>query len=37
VSGKTVAQIYRQQDDYLLRYLESAQAADFVSLPNQRE
>jgi len=32
VRGKKVAQIYRQQDDYLLRYLDSAQPTDFVSL-----
>lgn len=32
VSGKTVAQLYRERDEYLLKYLPSADAVDFISL-----
>ncbi len=32
VSGRTVAQLYRERDEYLLTYLTSATPADFVSL-----
>ncbi|GAB3190403.1 type II toxin-antitoxin system HipA family toxin [Hydrogenophaga aquatica] len=32
VSGKTVAQLYRERDEYVLKYLPSAGPADFVSL-----
>lgn len=32
VSGKTVAQLYRERDEYLLKYLPSTGPADFVSL-----
>lgn len=32
VSGKTVAGLYRERDEYLLKYLPGVDAADFVSL-----
>lgn len=32
VSGKTVAQLYRERDEYVLKYLPDADPADFVSL-----
>jgi serine/threonine-protein kinase HipA len=32
VGGKTVAKLYRERDNYVLRYLPAAAAADFVSL-----
>ena len=32
VSGKTVAQLYRERDEYVLKYLPAADAADFISL-----
>lgn len=32
VSGKTVAQLYRERDEYLLKYLPGTDAADFISL-----
>ena len=32
VSGKHVAQLYRERDEYVLRYTADASAADFVSL-----
>ena len=32
VSGKTVAQLYRERDEYVLKYLPGADAADFISL-----
>jgi serine/threonine-protein kinase HipA len=32
VSGKTVAQLYRERDEYLLKYLPNATPVDFVSL-----
>ncbi len=32
VSGKTVAQLYRERDEYVLKYLLGADPADFVSL-----
>lgn len=32
VSGKTVAQLYRERDEYVLKYLPGAAPADFVSL-----
>lgn len=32
VSGKTVAQLYRERDEYLLKYLPGVDAANFVSL-----
>jgi serine/threonine-protein kinase HipA len=32
VRGKTVAQLYRERDDYALRYLAGTDASDFVSL-----
>ena len=32
VSGTTVAQLYRERDDYVLKYLPAATAQDFVSL-----
>lgn len=32
VSGKTVAQLYRERDEYVLKYLPGADVADFISL-----
>jgi serine/threonine-protein kinase HipA len=32
VSGKTVAQLYRERDEYVMRYLPDTNLADFVSL-----
>lgn len=32
VSGKTVAQLYRERDEYVLKYLPGTDAADFISL-----
>ncbi len=32
VCGKTVAQLYRERDEYVLKYLPDAERADFVSL-----
>ncbi|HPA91765.1 MAG TPA: type II toxin-antitoxin system HipA family toxin [Quisquiliibacterium sp.] len=32
VSGKTVARLYRERDEYVLKYLPDAEAGDFVSL-----
>jgi serine/threonine-protein kinase HipA len=32
VSGRTVARLYRERDEYILRYLPEAQPGDFVSL-----
>ncbi|WP_258232689.1 HipA N-terminal domain-containing protein [Pseudomonas brassicacearum] len=32
VSGKTVAKLYRERDEYVLKYLPGTAAADFVSL-----
>ena len=32
VRGKTVAQLYRDRDEYLLNYLPGTEADDFVSL-----
>lgn len=32
VSGKTVAQLYRERDEYVLKYLPGSDAADFISL-----
>lgn len=32
VSGRTVAQLYRERDEYLLKYLPGTDPADFVSL-----
>lgn len=32
VSGKTVAQLYRERDEYVLRYLPDTDPADFISL-----
>lgn len=32
VSGKTVAQLYRERDEYVLKYLPATDPADFVSL-----
>lgn len=32
VSGKTVAQLYRERDEYVLKYLPGAVATDFISL-----
>lgn len=32
VSGTTVAKLYRERDDYVLKYLPAATAQDFVSL-----
>jgi hypothetical protein len=32
VSGKTVAQLYRERDEYVLRYLPGTDTADFISL-----
>lgn len=32
VSGKTVAQLYRERDEYVLKYLPDADVADFISL-----
>lgn len=32
VSGKTVAQLYRERDEYVLKYLTGTDPADFVSL-----
>lgn len=32
VSGKTVAQLYRERDEYVLKYLPDTDQADFISL-----
>ena len=32
VSGKTVAQLYRERDEYVLKYLPGTNTADFISL-----
>lgn len=32
VSGQTVAQLYRERDEYVLKYLPGTAAADFISL-----
>jgi serine/threonine-protein kinase HipA len=32
VSGKTVAKLYRERDEYVLKYLSGTAAGDFVSL-----
>jgi serine/threonine-protein kinase HipA len=32
VKGKNVARLYRERDDYFLKYLPDAGPADFVSL-----
>lgn len=32
VSGKTVAQLYRERDEYVMKYLSGTDSADFVSL-----
>ena len=32
VSGETVAQLYRERDEYVLKYLPGTDPADFVSL-----
>lgn len=32
VSGQTVAQLYRERDEYVLKYLPGATVADFISL-----
>ena len=32
VRGKTVSQLYREHDEYVLRYLPDADTGDFVSL-----
>lgn len=32
VSGKTVAQLYRERYEYVLKYLPGSDAADFISL-----
>lgn len=32
VSGKTIAQLYRERDEYVLKYLPDTDPADFVSL-----
>lgn len=32
VCGKTVAQLYRERDEYVLKYLPATDPADFVSL-----
>lgn len=32
VSGKTVAQLYRERDEYVFRYLPGTDTADFISL-----
>lgn len=32
VSGKTVAQLYRERDEYVMKYLSATDPADFVSL-----
>ena len=32
VGGKTVAQLYRERDEYVLKYLPDTHLADFVSL-----
>lgn len=32
VSGKTVAQLFRERDEYVLKYLPGADTADFISL-----
>ena len=32
ISGQTVAQLYRERDEYVLKYLPGSDAADFISL-----
>src|SRR3989304_5903664 len=32
VRGKTVAQLYRERDDYVMKYMPETAEADFVSL-----
>ena len=32
VSGKTVAQLYRERDEYVVKYMPGTDAADFISL-----
>lgn len=32
ISGKTVAQLYRERDEYVMKYLPDTDPADFVSL-----
>ena len=32
VRGKTVAQLYRERDDYVMKYLPGTAETDFVSL-----